>query len=94
MSNLRKEAKGRECQVRIPGICNHNHETVVLAHLGGGGMGTKQPDLLGAFCCSTCHDAVDGRSMTPFFSGEIQRFHLDGVIRTQLIWINDGLVKW
>ncbi|MEX9297344.1 nuclease domain-containing protein, partial [Providencia alcalifaciens] len=24
MANLRKEAKGRECQVRIPGVCNGN----------------------------------------------------------------------
>ena len=31
--NLRKEAKGRGCMVRIPGVCNHNSETVVLAHV-------------------------------------------------------------
>ena len=24
--NLRKEAKGRGCMVRIPGICSHNNE--------------------------------------------------------------------
>ncbi|MEI9716942.1 nuclease domain-containing protein, partial [Moellerella wisconsensis] len=29
MANLRKEAKGRECQVRIPSVCNGNSETVV-----------------------------------------------------------------
>ena len=39
MSKLRKLARDRECQVRIPGICNHNPETTVLAHLGGAGMG-------------------------------------------------------
>ncbi|MGV3346389.1 nuclease domain-containing protein, partial [Enterobacteriaceae bacterium LUAb1] len=38
MANLRKEAKGRECQVRIPGICNGNSETVVLAHLRMAGV--------------------------------------------------------
>ena len=32
MANLRKEARGRECQVRIYGICNGNPETTVLAH--------------------------------------------------------------
>ncbi|MCX8621624.1 MULTISPECIES: nuclease domain-containing protein, partial [unclassified Gilliamella] len=31
MSKLTKEAKGRECQVRLP-CCNHNPETTVLAH--------------------------------------------------------------
>ncbi|MFW2257492.1 nuclease domain-containing protein, partial [Klebsiella pneumoniae] len=24
MANLRKAARGRECQVRIPGVCNGN----------------------------------------------------------------------
>ncbi|MFO5541033.1 nuclease domain-containing protein, partial [Klebsiella pneumoniae] len=32
MANLRKEARGRECTVRIPGHCNGNPETSVLAH--------------------------------------------------------------
>ncbi|ECK2143415.1 DUF1364 domain-containing protein, partial [Salmonella enterica subsp. enterica serovar Enteritidis] len=32
MADLRKAARGRECQVRIPGYCNHNPETTVLAH--------------------------------------------------------------
>ena len=34
MANLRKEARGRECQVRIYGVCNGNPETTVLAHYG------------------------------------------------------------
>lgn len=49
MSNLRKEAKGRECQVRLPGICNHNPETTVLAHYrmaGLNGVGMKPDDIL------------------------------------------------
>ncbi|WP_157795538.1 nuclease domain-containing protein, partial [Escherichia coli] len=32
MVNLRKAAKGQICQIRIPGYCNHNPETSVLAH--------------------------------------------------------------
>ena len=32
MVNLRKAAKGQMCQIRIPGSCNHNPETSVLAH--------------------------------------------------------------
>jgi len=49
MSKLRKSAKGQECLVRIPGICNRRTETVVLAHLNGGGMGMKASDLHGLF---------------------------------------------
>lgn len=64
MTNLRKEAKGRECQVRIVGVCNGNPETVVLAHyrMGGlNGMGMKPDDIFGAWACERCHSAVDGR---------------------------------
>jgi hypothetical protein len=61
MPNLRKEAKGRECQIRIPGICNNDRGTVVLCHLNnkrlfGVGVGQKVPDLFGAWGCSACHD--------------------------------------
>ncbi|MER2105083.1 MAG: nuclease domain-containing protein, partial [Pseudomonas atacamensis] len=40
---LRASANGQECTVRMPGICNHNPETTVLAHLpcGQKGMGIK-----------------------------------------------------
>ncbi len=34
MADLRKAARGRECQVRIPGVCNGNSETSVL-HISG-----------------------------------------------------------
>ena len=44
MVNLRKAAKGQMCQIRIPGYCNHNPETSVLAHYrlaGACGTATK-----------------------------------------------------
>lgn len=34
MANLRKEALGRECQVRIYGVCNGNPETTVRHIIG------------------------------------------------------------
>ena len=49
MADLRKAARGRECQVRIPGVCNGNPETSVLAHIRLAelcGTGTKPPDLI------------------------------------------------
>ncbi|HGN0358311.1 TPA: nuclease domain-containing protein, partial [Proteus mirabilis] len=52
MMNLRNEAKGRECQIRIPSVCNGNSETVVLAHYrmsGLCGVGIKSHDLFGAW---------------------------------------------
>ncbi|STJ45117.1 DLP12 prophage [Escherichia coli] len=65
MADLRKAARGRECQVRIPGVCNGNPETSVLAHIrltGLCGTGTKPPDLIATIACSACHDEIDRRT--------------------------------
>src|SRR5688572_3777824 len=64
MTDLRKMAAGRGCQVRYPGICNHDSSTTVLAHIrlaGITGTGMKAPDALGAWCCSSCHEFADAR---------------------------------
>lgn len=82
--NLRKYARGKPCMARIPGVCNHNPETTVLAHLNGGGMGMKQPDLLGAWCCSDCHDFCDGRIRALNIKVEPKESYLiEAIIRTQ-----------
>lgn len=63
--DLRKFAKGKACQLRLPGICNFDTETTVLAHVrrgGVAGMRQKPPDLCGIHACSACHNAMDGRS--------------------------------
>jgi hypothetical protein len=90
--NLRKEARGRECQVRIPGVCNRNPETVVLAHVrmkGITGTGFKAPDLLGAWCCSDCHQYTESR-----YNDRDTRAFLEGVVRTQDTLIREGKVSW
>lgn len=51
--------------MRLPRACNHDTQTTVLAHLrcfGGGGMGTKPDDICAIYCCSNCHDILDGRA--------------------------------
>lgn len=96
MADLRKAARGRECQIRIPGICNHNDETSVLAHVrlaGTCGTGIKPPDFLGAIACSHCHDAVDGRMKTAYSHDELKLMHAEGVMRTLVLWIKEGLVR-
>jgi hypothetical protein len=88
--NLRAYARGKECRVRLPGICNFNPETTVLAHVrivGISGMGIKAPDALGAHCCSACHAACDTDD----------RHELDflrGVVRTQAYLIKQGVTLW
>ncbi len=88
-----KSARGQDCQVRIPGVCNFNPETTVFAHLNGGGMGLKRLDIHGAYCCSACHDALDGRTKTPYSHERLFLWHLEGVIRTQEIMVKDGILK-
>ena len=95
--NLRKEAKGRECQIRIETVCNKDRETVVLAHLNnkrlfGVGVGQKVPDLFGAWACSACHDLVDGRDGGNWAGTLIETAFYEGVFRTQNILLNEGKI--
>lgn len=78
--------------VRIPGACNRDSATVVLAHLPGGGMGRKRHDLHAAWCCSSCHDVIDGRVPFPATRDVVQKWHLEGVIRTQEALIAEGVL--
>ena len=67
MSAITKSARGEECQVRLPGICNGDPATTVWAHANGSaagkGIGMKSLDLLGSYACSACHDEYDRRTM-------------------------------
>ena len=93
--NLRKQAKGRGCMVRIPEVCDHNSETVVLAHVrltGVSGMGMKAPDILGAWACSSCHDAIDRRAHTDLDRDYVRLLHLEGMARTIAQLEKEGLL--
>ena len=78
--------------IRSP-FCNFNPETTVLCHTNGAGIGTKQPDLLGAWGCSACHDYVDGRTRgsKPW---ERRLALLIGMERTLAALIEEGKIKW
>lgn len=92
-TKLRKAARGRDCQIRIQGgVCNGNAETVVLCHLPGGGMGGKRHDVHAALGCSACHDAVDGRSRVDIPQDTLMLWFHQAVIRTQIIWLSEGLI--
>lgn len=93
MSKLRKLARGRDCQVRVPGVCCGDPDTVVLAHLGGAGMGRKRHDAIGAWACHRCHDYVDGRDGNRDDPRMRRLAHLEAVIRTQEALIAEGAIK-
>lgn len=95
-----KSARGQECQIRIPGVCNFNPETTVLAHLNGCGVGMKRSNIHGAYACSACHDAVDGRMGYPvraehgdYDTNDLVFMHIEGMIRTQELMIKNGILK-
>jgi hypothetical protein len=96
VTDLRKEARGRECQVRLPGVCNFNPETTVLAHLrlaGITGGAQKAPDFLGAWACSACHAEAD-RKTRKLERDVVRLAFLEGIERTQYALIQEGKVKW
>jgi len=96
MSSLRQQARGRPCQIRVPGICNHNAETTVGCHYrlaGISGVGHKAPDLFIAWGCSDCHRAVDMQYSANWTVDDLRIMHLEGVIRTQFILLNEGHIN-
>jgi hypothetical protein len=65
----RRAARGRDCTLMIPGVCNRDPATTVLCHSNrlehGKGIGLKAPDSKACFGCSDCHDVLDGRRPLP-----------------------------
>lgn len=95
--DLRKQARGRECTVHIPGHCNFNPETSVLAHYrlaGTCGAACKPDDMQGAIACDGCHGVIDGRVKTKEYSyEELRLMHAEGVFRTLEIWRREGFIR-
>lgn len=95
---LRDSAKGQRCTLRIPGICNHNDETTVLAHMpfGHGGWATKASDDHAAFACSDCHDMLDGRHRVSIGIEPVVVLEccIRGMGETRAIWRQQGLVLY
>ncbi len=70
--------------MRLPGICNFNPETTILAHYrlaGLCGTGMKPIDLIGAWACSDCHNAIDD-GKAAYTREQLDLMHLEGMCRT------------
>lgn len=95
-NKIREAAKGQNCQISVPGICNHDPLTVVAAHSGrntdGASMGQKSDDLFVAFACNKCHDFVDGRIHSKHFNNDREWFFNRGMRRTQRLLFNAGII--
>lgn len=91
-----RSAKGKDCTVRVPGVCKTapNNETTVPAHLNGYGMGGKHSSIHIAYACAECHAWLDGGYARDSANGQYRDvWHLEAVIRTQQIMIKDGVLE-
>lgn len=89
---IRDSARDQDCTLRLPGICNFDTATTVLAHVpcGHSGVGMKGPDVIAVYACSDCHDALDERTRTASIDGwDVIR----ALAETQLRLIQKGLIK-
>ncbi len=76
-------------------MCNGNPDTSVLAHIrlaGLCGTGIKPPDLIATIACSSCHDEIDRRTRL-VDADYAKECALEGMARTQVIWLKEGKVK-
>lgn len=90
MTDLRREAIGRQCQIRLDGCLS---EPCCLCHWrqsGISGMGLKAYDQIGAWGRASCHDKVDQSERG---NVETQLDFARAVFRTQAILIKEGKIQ-
>jgi uncharacterized protein YlaI len=61
-SKIRESAHMEDCTLRIPGVCNFNPETTVLAHVGKHHSAKRLHNDEAVYACHDCHDAIDFRT--------------------------------
>lgn len=82
--------------MRIFGVCNHNPETSIWAHirLGGvAGMGQKPPDICGVIACSACHDVIDGRQKCDLTRVQLESHILHALVKTLKLLDSEGALS-
>ena len=94
MTDLKKYARDKPCMVRLPG-CDGGGQTTVLAHYRSSstGMGQKEPDVMAAHCCDSCHRA-EHNGIPGWTKAEIKTAFLEWILRTQKQLVKDGIIKW
>ena len=83
---LEKLARGQQCYMRLPGVCNGDPETTVLCHIRRGNLGgieLKPAPVCAVPMCFDCHNAYDSRTRTKY-----SRTELDAeALRAQNQWL-------
>jgi hypothetical protein len=55
-------------------------------------MGQKPDDVLGAWACSACHDAIDGRTKSGYDKTALRLMHAEGCLSTFAELRREGLL--
>ena len=96
MTNLRKEARGRECQVQD--IMAYAMATLKLQFwritewLEFAEREQSQMICWLHWACSDCHNEIDRRTRI-LDNNDARLYHLEGVIRTLAILLKEGKIK-
>jgi len=92
-NKYRDSARMEECTLRIPGICNYDPATTILAHLPSEwkGLAIKSPDICGVYACSSCHDYIDGRGNKDMQG--LEKYMLQALQRTLVRAYEKGILK-
>jgi hypothetical protein len=98
MSKITESARGEQCLIRIPGVCNRDDSTTVFCHDPvGSGLSIKWPDTEGTYGCSDCHDLIDGRVPPPakklYSRQDILVMYYEGARRTRIKLLEKELIK-
>lgn len=94
MRDLRKLARGQPCRVRLPGICNRDPSTTVLAHVKQGWYGSiKPPDIIAVHACSACHDAMDRRRRDVSVE-DVDLAVFRGLCEMLRFYVEEDIVTW
>lgn len=87
-----RSAQGEACLVRVPGVCSGRLDTTVPAHLNGAGMALKHLNIHIAYACFECHTWLDGGYAKTHTRAERDLLHLEGIIRTQIVMVDKGIL--
>jgi hypothetical protein len=91
MTDLRREAIGRECQIRLAGCTGGPCCLCHWRQQGISGLGMKSPDIFGAWGCANCHSQVDTADRDDY---ALRLDFAKAVFRTQNVLVKEGILKW
>lgn len=97
MQKLRDAARGQDCLLQVPNVCNGDPDTTVLCHVPSHvnkGANFKPDDCLGVDGCSACHDFIDGRTHINGTTRQDRMEIFNNAFQKQVVrWLRRGVLS-